>query len=188
MANNNISYISNNVKGILNKGKRIKVFKYLKNNLGPNGFVFMQETHSSIKAEKDWCDQFKGQLFFSHGKTDSCGVAIGYVGSKKMDVLDKINDSNGRILILNAKMDDSNYVLINLYNPNIEADQVNVLNELDSMVSSLNITPTAHIILGGDFNFIFDSNLEADGGNPKLKKKSLAKFFEIKNKFDLCDI
>ena len=28
-------------------------------------------------------------MFFSHGKTSSCGVAIEYVGSNKVNVLDK---------------------------------------------------------------------------------------------------
>ena len=30
-------------------------------------------------------------IFFSHGKTNSCGVAIGYIGNDKVDVLDKKN-------------------------------------------------------------------------------------------------
>ena len=188
MANDNLVFISNNVKGIQNKVKRLKIFEYLKDNLGSNGFVFLQETHSSINDEKKWNDDFKGHLFFSHGETNSCGVAIGYVGSKKIEVLNRKNDSCGRILLLEIKIDESPYILINLYNPNTETDQVSVLNELDRMISSLNNTPNAQIILGGDFNFTFCSNLEASGGNPKMKKKSLAKFIEMKNKFDLCDI
>ena len=27
--------------------------------------------------------------FFSHGKTNSCGVAIGFIGNNKLEVLDK---------------------------------------------------------------------------------------------------
>ena len=38
----------------------------------------MQETHSSIDAEKNWQDEFKGPLFFAHGKTNFCGAAIGF--------------------------------------------------------------------------------------------------------------
>ena len=46
---------------------------------------FLQETHSSLADEKKWADEF----FFSHAKTNSCGVAIGYIGNTKVDVLDK---------------------------------------------------------------------------------------------------
>ena len=40
----------------------------------------------------------------------------------------------------------------------------------------------------GDFNFLFDSKLDAEGGNPTTKKKSLAKLTELKKSYDLCDI
>ena len=49
----------------------------------------MQEIHSSLADEKKWADELKGRIFFSHGKTNSCGVAIGYIGNNKVDVLDK---------------------------------------------------------------------------------------------------
>ena len=68
--------ISNNVKGL----RRIKIFEYLKNNLGSNEFLILQETHSSLADEKKWTDELKGPIFFSHGKMNSCGVAIGYIG------------------------------------------------------------------------------------------------------------
>ena len=44
-----------------------------------------------------------------------------------------------------------------------------------------------HIVLAGDFNFIFDTSLDSYGGKPNLKKKYIAKFTEPKGKFDLCD-
>ena len=45
-----------------------------------------------------------------------------------------------------------------------------------------------HIVLAGDFNFFFDTFLESHGGKPTIKKKSIAKSIELKEKFDLCDI
>ena len=50
--------------------------------------MLLQETHSSLANEKKWVDELKGLIFFSHGKTDSCGVAIEYIGYDKVDVLD----------------------------------------------------------------------------------------------------
>ena len=43
-------------------------------------------------------------------------------------------------------------------------------------------------VFGEDFNLSFAAKLEAQGGNPVLKKKSLRKLIQIKEKFDLCDI
>ena len=112
-------FISNNVKGLQNSLKRIKIFEYLKNNLGSNGFLFLQETHSSLADGKRWVDELKGPIFFSHGKSDSCGVATGYIGNNKVDVLcKKKTDKNGRIFILDVMVKETNFVLVNIYNPN----------------------------------------------------------------------
>ena len=69
-----ITFISNNVKGIQTSQKRMKLFEYLRSYIVTNGFVFLQETHSTIRDEKKLENEFKGRLFFSHGKTNSCGV------------------------------------------------------------------------------------------------------------------
>ena len=52
MNSRNLKFISNNVKGIQKSEKRIKIFEYLKNSISPNGFIFLQETHSSVEDEK----------------------------------------------------------------------------------------------------------------------------------------
>ena len=52
MNRNNLNFVCNNVKGLQGKDERIKIFKYLKNCISSNGFVFLQETHSSLKDEK----------------------------------------------------------------------------------------------------------------------------------------
>ena len=126
--------------------------------------------------------------FSSYGKRNSFWVAIGYIGSNKVDVLDKIIDKNGRILILDVKVDESNFVLVNIYNPNTETEQVATLHDLDKMLEAIKDLYEKHIVLAGDFNFFFDTSLESYGGKPTLKKKSIAKFIELKEKFDLCHI
>ena len=59
---------------ILSKG--LKIFEYLKNNFGSNGFLLLQESHSSLADEKKWENELEGPIFSSHGKTNSCGVAF----------------------------------------------------------------------------------------------------------------
>ena len=67
------------------------------------GFVFLKETYSSINIEKNWNDYFQGQLLFSHGKTNSCGAAIGYYGRKSFELLKKFNDKSGHVLIIEVR-------------------------------------------------------------------------------------
>ena len=45
-----------------------------------------------------------------------------------------------------------------------------------------------HIVLAGNFNFFFDTSLDSNGGQTALEKKSIAKYIELKEKFDLSDI
>ena len=86
------------------------------------------------------------------------------------------------------KVDETNFVLVNIYNPNTETEKVATLHNLDKMLEIIKDLYDKHIVSAGDFNFLFDTSLDSHGGKPTLKKKSIAKFIEIKEKFDLCDI
>ena len=81
--------MSNNIKALQNSLKMIKVMEYLKNNLGSNGFLLLQETYSSLADEKNWGDELKQPMIFLHGKTSYCAVAIGCIGNNKINILDK---------------------------------------------------------------------------------------------------
>ena len=89
-------------------------------------------------------------------------------------------DKEGRILILDVSINDSEYILINLYNANTENEQIDVLSVLFELLEEFDINPTKQLVMAGDFNLFFNSKLEAQGGNPTLKKKSLAKLIEFK--------
>ena len=43
------------------------------------------------------------------------------------------------------------------------------------------------IILDSAFNLFLDSVLEVEGGSPVLKRSSVSKLIEIKEKYNLCD-
>ena len=170
MINNYIQFISDNVKGLQPLEIRIEVFEYLKNCIFNNGFMFLKETHSTVFDEKRWQDELKGKLFFSHGHSNSCGVAIGFLGNMNFNVLNKIQDNDGRILILDVQVDDTAFLLINLYNVNKEFEELNVLKTLSNFLSHITDLHSKNRIFGGDFNVFFNTNHEAQGGNPTLKK------------------
>ena len=48
---NKINFISNNVKGFQSTNKRLKLIKYFKDKIVSNGFLFLQETHSTVNEE-----------------------------------------------------------------------------------------------------------------------------------------
>ena len=59
---------------------------------------------------------------------------------------------------------------------------------MNEIINQLEVDPDNVIVWGGDFNLIFDINLNADGGKPQFKVNSLSKLLSITEKNDLCDI
>ena len=129
-------------------------------------------------------DELKRPIFFSRGKTNSCGVAIGSIVNNKVNILDKKNDENGRILISDVMVDETNFVIVNIYNSNTETEPVTTLLDLGKMLEIIKDLSDKYIVLAGDFNFVFDTSLGSYGSKPTLKKRSIAKFIELKEKFD----
>ena len=78
---------------------------------------------TSNKVEQNWKEDFRGKVFLSHGKTNSCGVLIAYYGTEKFTVKKQQADHSARILTLNVTINDSEYILINLNNANREKEQ-----------------------------------------------------------------
>ena len=179
--------ITFNCNGLGNKTKRQKVFTYLRDKL-KNGFVFLQETHSVENLEKEWKSHWGGDIFFSHGKSNSTGCAIAFSKNFSVKIISQAKDDNGRLLILEASIDDKKYLLINFYNANTELDQLKVLDLLVSKLDGLDFDASCKPIFGGDFNLIFDTTLDASGGNPSLKKRSLTKLMKILQNLDATDI
>ena len=154
------------------------------------GFVFLQETHSSEESAKEFKEDFgkDDELILCHGASNARGVAIGICGNLDYKIIKQINDDDGRFLILKLTLGSREYVLVNLYNDNIERDQLKTLDTIDTHLTSLSISYDTTIAFAGDFNFYFDITLEATGGNPTTKTQSISKFISIKEKYGLCDI
>ena len=135
-----------------------------------------------------WRDEFNGELFFSHREPNSCRVALGFHGSKTIEQTNKISEKSGRTLLVKATIDDTVFVLINVCNASTEYEQLKTLSDLVSILGKVKDIQNINIVIGGYFNVIFDISRKSLGGNPCLKKKSLEKMIQIKEKFNLCEI
>ena len=89
-----------------------------------------------------------------------------FFGSITYTVRKKASDKHGRILILEALIDDTEFILINL--PNTENDQLTTFSELTNLLENFDLTENKPILLAGDYNLFLDRSLEAKGGNPCL--------------------
>ena len=78
------------------------------------------------------------------------------------------SNKNGHLLLLDAKTENQHFVLLNIYNTNIEKNQLSIFNEVKNKLNSINNIATKQIIIDSDLNFCFDWLLET---KDRKKKK-----------------
>ena len=74
--------------------------------------------------------RFLRTISFSHGKINSCGVAIGYYTKKSFELLNKFNDKFESLLIIKVQIESKVLLLVNLYNANVENEQLSTVSDL----------------------------------------------------------
>ena len=73
--------------------------------------MFIQESHFSKENEKKIENEFKGNIFHSHGNTQSRGVTILIKDELKSKVINTVKDDDGRFLLINIEIKDNIYTL-----------------------------------------------------------------------------
>ena len=66
------------------------------------------------------------------------------------------NDNQGRILIVDADIDEETFVLINLYNASNETEQIKTIYEFDQLLGDFYLGSNKKIIFAEDFNLFFN--------------------------------
>ena len=137
--------------------------------------------------ENIWKTQWQGKLQFAHGSNHSCGVMI-LVRSDLDFSIESVNlDSEGRSIIMEADVQGSLFLFVNIYAPNKVQDQCQFFASLNKKIEDFVVNKEHRIILGGDFNVTFDSDLDCSGGKP-CKKDSVKQIQHLSLDFDLVDI
>ena len=182
MGNLSFDLLSLNVRGIRSNGKRMTIFNWLNTHTSDQAIIFSQETHSERSDENSWTTQFGCEkIFYSQGQRNAHGVLIGFRKNSDFKVQDIRFDDEGRILILKCIIQDTPFLLVNIYNENYEHEQVKVLQTIKSLIYELDEEHDYRVIAGGDFNFIQDTVLHSDGGSPSLNIASIAELAQLEN-------
>ena len=102
--------ISFNCNGIGEKIKDKKIFTYINDKI-KHGFCFLQETHSTSTDENKWKSKWNGNIYFSHGSSNSTGCAILLSKQFPIKIVKESRDMDGRLHML--EMNDEKFLLIN---------------------------------------------------------------------------
>ena len=160
------------MKGLSNFRKRRTIFLWCRKRKAD--LFFLQETHSIAAKENQWRNEWGAEMISCQGSSNSRGVAILFKNGIDCSINHKIVDPEGRYIILKACIQDKVYVLINVYAPNKDKDQVNFFNNLLSILQNENLDSVDNIILGGDLT---------------TKRKSVISCVDdFKSNLDLVDI
>ena len=73
-------------------------------------------------------------MYYSHGQTNSCGVLIAIYGNSNICLKNKVHDNHGRVLILDATISGSDYLLRNFYNANTEREKLTTIKILNILL------------------------------------------------------
>ena len=131
--------------------------------------IFLQETYSTKEVEDIWNTQYKGKSFYSHGTNHSCGVMILIKDDLEFEYKSSVLDTNGRYILIDATVQGSDFLLVNMYAPNKVQEQCEFFSGLGKMVEEFNTSAEQKIVVGGDFNVAIDPDLDCSGGNPTKK-------------------
>ena len=178
--------MSENVRGINDFKKRRSVFNWVRKQ-GAN-IALLQETYSSVDIERRWEHEWGGKIIFSHGSRHSRGTAVLFDNNCDYKIVDRITDAAGRINILKLLVEDEKLCIINVYAPNDENSQVAFFKLLRNMMLKEKLKDEYEIVMGGDFNLVFDPKMDKKGGTDKTKDKSLRILCELMEEFCIIDI
>ena len=187
MEGNNFQFklLSLNVRGIRSFEKRECVFNWL---LKQNADIFfLQETYSTKEIENQWRKQWRGELFFSHGTSRSKGVLVLVQENLDFKVKSTYTDDSGRFIFLDTLIQDSPFLLANIYAPTKASEQCQFLDEIAFHIADKVCQSEHYIITGGDFNATFEPNLDCSGGRPSIKN-CIKNLNDIMLQNDLVDI
>ena len=108
-------------------------------------------------------------MFYSHGTNHSRGVLILICDKLQFELKHVRSDTDGRYVLIDALIQDSPFLLLNIYSPNKAPEQHSFFSRVLSTLDEADSIPSGQLIIGGDFNVHLDA--EMDSKSDVLKKK-----------------
>ena len=176
-----LTVASLNVRGLRDNKTRKQTFNWLKKHRW--NIVCLQEVHTENQEdEKLWQLQWGGPIYFSHGTSMKCGVAILINPNVNLEVTNVISDFEGRMIAIEIKHEVQSMFVFNIYAPNL--DDPSFFKEVGNKIVE---TQNCEILLCGDFNLVMDPEIDRSE-KTRYKNKAYKIVEQIIEDNDLIDI
>ena len=153
-----LKIVSLNVRGLRDNTKRKAMFLFIRKT--DANIILLQETHSSDTDSTFWKSQWGDQAYFSHASHRSAGVSFLF-NRFTGDILEHFNSEDGRWIIVVVKLDNSLFLICNVYGYNDKAQAKTMFSQIYSKLKDLQKKyEDAYLILGGDFNDAPDDSVD----------------------------
>ena len=107
--------MSLNARGIQDLHKRKSIFTWIEKQ--NSDITFLQETCSTPEIINEWKFQWRGEIILSHGSNHNRGVLILISEQLEYEIKNTIIDDEGRYILLEMTIQESPFLLLNLYAP-----------------------------------------------------------------------
>lgn len=144
--------------------------------------LLVQETYiSGVSQARRVCDRLGCTGYFSYGQPKSKGVGILFFTTTSLTVLKYDYDLDGRFICMDVSISNTRLRIISVYCPTICSERTAFIPSLDKYLCHPNV------ILGGDFNCIYDSKIDKLGGNPERGTTGSNELTKLCQDFKLAD-
>ncbi len=158
-----LSIASLNVRGLHDYIKRNTIYKWCSDK--KLDIVCLQETYCTEKVAKSFNKGWSGEILHSLSDSPhSRGVAILFKADFQFTILNKFSSVDGRRLLVNIKVNDQNYTIVNVYAPNNNEQKKVFFKKTESWINQ-HVSNQSQIIIAGDFNSTFEA---IDRSNSKI--------------------
>ena len=176
-----LKILSMNCRGLGEHKKRRDVIHYIK-KLNYN-IVFLQETHTTKESLPYFNNLWQGKCYHSFHSSRSRGSCILFSKSTQHNIIKEINSPCGNYVIVICKINTETFAFVSVYGPN--NDQPLFFQE---MFERLNNIEVDHTVLGGDFNFIMDSQKDSLNYNRENNINAKEKFKQLMLESNITDV
>lgn len=172
--------VSWNVRGFVTHIKKRKILSALaKLNCAK---ALIQESHldenEANKLKRSWV----GQVFTSSYTSKARGVLMLVHKKVNFQLIDTLQDSEGRIIGIRVKVGDMELGIINIYAPN--SNQATFFNSLLANITSWSSIP---LIIAGDFNSVIDEDIDSSNNSTRYIQSSSRQLTCLLNELGLVD-